>query len=184
MSASRPIPSDVVQALYSDHRSWLHQWLRRRLGCAEAAADLTQDTFVRLLSTRAQLGLPRLNEPRAYLTTIAHGLLVDFFRRAELERAWLADLASAPEPVQVSPETRLLVLETLLAIDRMLDGLPAKARTAWVLNRLDGLAHADIAARLGVSVSRVRQYLATAARHCYRLRFGAADADADPAAAD
>jgi len=175
VSAPTPITPDVVQTLYSDHRSWLHQWLRRRLGCTETAADLTQDTFVRLLATRTQLGLPRLNEPRAYLTAVAHGLLVDFFRRADLERAWLADLAAAPQPVEASPETRLLALETLLAIDRMLDGLSPKARAAWMLNRLDGLPHADIAAQLGVSVSRVRQYLATAARHCYRLRFGAAD---------
>jgi DNA-directed RNA polymerase specialized sigma24 family protein len=47
-----------------------------------------------------------------------------------------------------------------------------KTRQAWLLSRLDGLPHADIAAQMKVSVPRVRQYLATAARLAYQLQFG------------
>ncbi|MDU5679729.1 sigma factor, partial [Pseudomonas aeruginosa] len=36
---------DAVSHLYQDHHGWLQGWLRRRLGCAENAADLAQDTF-------------------------------------------------------------------------------------------------------------------------------------------
>ncbi|WP_049298462.1 sigma factor, partial [Pseudomonas aeruginosa] len=38
---------DAVSHLYQDHHGWLQGWLRRRLGCAENAADLAQDTFAR-----------------------------------------------------------------------------------------------------------------------------------------
>jgi RNA polymerase sigma-70 factor (ECF subfamily) len=51
--------------------------------------------------------------------------------------------------------------------------LSSKSRAAYLWSRLDGTPHAEIAQRLGVSVSRVRQYLATAARRCYELRYGA-----------
>jgi thioredoxin-like negative regulator of GroEL len=57
-------------------------------------------------------------------------------------------------------------------LDAMLDALTPKTRMAWLLSRLDGLAHAEIAAKLGVSVPRVRQYLAKAARHVYLYQFG------------
>ncbi len=171
----------TVHALYSDHHGWLVAWLRKRLNNPQQAADLAQDTFVRILSTREQLGLVR--EPRAWLASIARGLMIDAFRRADLERAWLAELACLPEEIHPSPEERLMVLETLEAINHMLDGLPPKVRAAWLYNRLDGMKHAEIAGKLGVSVSRVRQYLATAARHCYVIRYGeplAASEDESP----
>lgn len=170
MSTSTP---HLVATLYRDHHTWLHHWLRRRLGCGQQAADLAQDTFVRLLAARtARLG--EVREPRAYLTIVAQGLLVDHFRRRALERAYAQALAAQPEALAPSPEERHEVIQALMAVDRMLDGLPAKARAAWLYSRLDGLAHADIAAHLGVSQSRVRQYLASAAKRCYQLRFGSA----------
>lgn len=166
-------PSHPLETLYREHSDWLAHWLRRRLGCSQQALDLAQDTFVRLLA-RDAARLDGLREPRAYLTTVARGLLIDHFRRNELERAYLEALALQPQAQAPSPEQRQLVLETLLEVDRMLDGLSAKARAAWLYSRLDGLSHTEIAAQLGVSASRVRQYLAEAARRCYRIRFGQA----------
>lgn len=161
-------PSFSVAELYHAHRGWLLSWLRRRLGCPHDAGDLVHDTFVRVL-LRAEHDRPR--EPRAYLATLAHGLLVDHLRRRDLERAYLAELAARPEAVQPSTEDLAIAVDTLHTIDRVLDGLAPKARAAYLYSRLDGLAHAEIAALLGVSVSRVRQYLATAARHCYALHY-------------
>jgi RNA polymerase sigma-70 factor (ECF subfamily) len=170
MSAIHP-----VHTLYREHHGWLQAWLRRRLGCAQDADDLAHDTFVRLLGRPAPVLAPEaLREPRAYLTTVAHGLLVDFWRRGELERAYLADLAARPEPLHPSPEECLAAVQLLRAVDALLQGLTPKTRAAWLMHRLDGLTHAEIAARLHVSVPRVRQYLANAMRHAYHLRFGAA----------
>jgi RNA polymerase sigma-70 factor (ECF subfamily) len=60
-----------------------------------------------------------------------------------------------------------MVLETLVAIDAMLDGLSTKARRAFLLSQLDGMTYAEIAAETGVSVSRVRQYMSQALTRCY-----------------
>ena len=73
--ASLRAPLDPVQALYREHHGWLLALLRRRLRCPDGAADLAHDTFVRVL-LRPEV-LPGLREPRAYLTTIARGLLHD-----------------------------------------------------------------------------------------------------------
>lgn len=162
---------DAVAALYGEHHGWLQGWLRRKLGCGHSAADLAQDTFLRLLlkSDRAPLAAPR-----AYLATVAHGLVVDHLRRRDLERAYLDELARLPRAMQPSEEERAVVLEALQGIARLLDGLTPKVRAAFLHSRVDGLAHAEIAALLGVSVPRVRQYLAAAVRHCYTLRYGMA----------
>ncbi|MET0335158.1 MAG: sigma-70 family RNA polymerase sigma factor [Rhizobacter sp.] len=159
-----------IHALYSAHHRWLVTWLRGRLGCAHHADDLAQDTFVRVLSKpRAADGVL---EPRAWLRTIAHGLVVDHVRREKLERAYAEAVAHLPEPEQPSPETRLRLLQALARIDAVLDGLNPKARHAFLLSRLEGLSHPQIAERLGVCLSSVEKYMATAVKHCFLARYG------------
>ena len=168
--SSVPSPQNELDgALYRDHRGWLLAWLRRNVACPQRAEDLSHDTFLRLLG-RDQLKEPR--EPRAFLVAIAKGLLFDYFRRAALEQAYLTELMLIPEGEQPSVEEQQLILEDLKAIDRLLGQLSSKARAAFLYNRLDGLTHAEIAERLGVSVPRVRQYLAQGIRQCYIALYG------------
>lgn len=162
------IAAHHVHMLYSDHHGWLYGWLRRKLGNACDAADIAQDTFLRLLTRRSP---QELDEPRAYLSTIARGLVVDHWRRRELELAWLETLAALPEPVAPSPETRLIFLQALIEIDRLLDALRPPVRTAFLLAQLDGLTCPQIAERLGVSRATVERHIARALRTCYTLQF-------------
>ncbi|AHC49914.1 sigma-70 family RNA polymerase sigma factor [Achromobacter xylosoxidans] len=157
-------PHASFEDLYAQHQSWLRDWLRRKTGCPYDAADLTHDTYMKVLLRNEDAR--DLREPRAYLVTVAHGLLVNLFRRRDIERAYLDCLAAREETSWPSPERRALALEALVRIDRLLDGLPPKARRAFLLLQLEGLKHGEIAERLQVSVSSVRQYLALAMRHC------------------
>jgi RNA polymerase sigma-70 factor (ECF subfamily) len=133
--------------------------------CVQEAADLAQDTFVRLLKQCPA----ELQEPRAFLATVARSVLIDHCRRMSLERAYLQTLMLMPEPVSPSPEERAVVLQALEQIDRMLDGLGARARSAFLLAQLDGLTYKEVAQRLGVSLSSVEKYMAAALTHCYRI---------------
>ena len=169
MSSAQSPHADLVGALYRDHRGWLLAWLQRSMACRQRAEDLSQDTFVRLLG-RDELPAPR--QPRAFLMAVAKGLLFDHFRRTALEQAYLEELLLIPEAEHPSPEDLLLILEDLKAIDRLLGKLSSKARAAFLHNRLDGMSHAEIAERLGVSVPRVRQYLAQGMRQCYIALYG------------
>ena len=162
-------PSDSLSTLYRDHHGWLAGWLRRKLGNGHDAADLAHDTFLRILAAR---NAAAIEEPRKYLATIAKGLVVDRFRRQSIEAAWLETLAARPELLAISPETRALILETLLAIDRMLDELGPRAREIFLLAQFEGLTYAAIGERLGVSVTTVKKHLARALAHCLILAEG------------
>lgn len=161
-------PHDSVHTLYQQHHSWLNTWLRCRLGNAADAADLAQDTFVRLLQRHEQL---ELRAPRAFLRTIARGLVIDHWRREELERAYLEALAHVPEAHVPSPETRELLLELLERIARLLDGLKPKVRTAFLLAQCEGLSHRQIAEQMGISLRSVERHVADALYHCYLVRY-------------
>jgi RNA polymerase sigma-70 factor (ECF subfamily) len=152
-----------IDTLYSEHHGWLAKWLSHKLNCRNLGADLAHDTFLRVLTAR----LPQdLREPRAYLTTIAKGLLNTHLRRRKLEQAYLEALLTLPEPVQPSPEERLAVLETLAEIDGILDRLPAKAKQVFLLAQLDGLSYADICALLNLSLSTVKRHMVLAFQRC------------------
>lgn len=154
---------DDIHCLYRDHSPWLLGWLRRRLGDKERAADITQDTFVRLISS-ALTRIPQ--EPRSYLATVAKRLMIDQLRRRQLEQSYIVYLANQPEAEACSPEHRLIVLETLMQLDAMLDGLGSNVRQAFFFVQLDGLSYAEVAARLNVSVSSVTKYIAKATERC------------------
>ncbi len=159
--------SDPVAALYQEHRSWLHRWLKRKLDCDEQALDLIQSTFVRVLLKRDELS--QLREPRAYLTTIAHGLVNDFWRRQKLERTYLEALATLPEASYPSEEQRAEALETLLQIDLMLDKLSPPVRQAFLLSQLDGQTYKQISIKLEVSERTIKNYMAQAMLQCLQI---------------
>jgi RNA polymerase sigma factor (sigma-70 family) len=159
---------DFVHTLYNHHHGWLHSWLRSQLGNAADAADLAQDTFVRLLQRREQL---HLNTPRAFLRTVARGLVIDHWRREELHRAYLEALAHLPQTQAPSVETRELLLELLERIAHMLEGLKPKVRRAFLLAQCEGLSHKAIAEQMGISLRSVERYIADALYHCYLLRY-------------
>ncbi|WP_144632260.1 sigma-70 family RNA polymerase sigma factor [Bordetella genomosp. 13] len=165
--SSAPVPAASLQALYEGNHGWLHQWLRRRLGCGDDAADLAQDTFVRVLLKPDEL--PGVREPRAYLVTIARGLINDLWRRRSLESAWLDAVAALPAQTAPSPEEQLAMWQALQALDRMLAGLAPKAREVFVLSQLEGLSYAQIAERVGLSERTIKRYMADGFAHCLAL---------------
>ncbi|MDR6957188.1 RNA polymerase sigma-70 factor (ECF subfamily) [Pseudomonas brassicacearum] len=157
-------PVHTVEVLYNAHHSWLNSWLRRKLGCPDSAADLAQDTFMRVLTARNPQ--PAL-EPRAFLTTIAKRVLFNHYRRQDLERAYLDTLAQLPEQVAPSEEERAIILQTLMELDQLLDGLPRAVKQAFLLAQVDGLTYNEIARELGISLATVKRHLNKAAMRCY-----------------
>jgi len=160
-----------IENLFKEHSPWLQRWLNAKLEQRSDAEDLSQDTFVRVLR-RGEL--EQVNNPRAYLLTIARGLTVDLYRRRSLERQYLESLALLPELEHPSAETHHLIIESLIEIDQMLDGLGTKVKTVFILSQFEGLTYVQIAERMKVSRRSVVNYMAKAMEHCclYRIEQG------------
>ena len=171
MSRQASADHSTIECLYRAHYGELFRWLARKLGNPSQATDLAQDTFVRMLSRNQVQPLDgqTLKEPRAYLKTIANGLVIDFWRRQSLEQAYLDALAQQPEPMALSPEEHTLSLETLQQLARLIEAMKPKARTAFLMAQLDGMSYTEIAGQMGISVRTVERYMADALFHCHQL---------------
>ena len=166
MSSGEPSYQTAITELYCEHHGWLFGWLRRKLGCAQNAADLAQDTFTRILNARESVAT--LREPRAFLSTTARRLIIDQVRRKKIENAYLQELALTAQALEgfQSPEQILTTLEALEQIAFILEGMQDKQRQAFVLYYLDGLTQGEIARQLELCDRTVRKYLIQALLHC------------------
>jgi len=153
----------ALHQLYCEHNGWLKSWLRARLGNAADASDLAHDTFLRVMTARNQ---GPIREARSYLSAIARALLIDKVRRRAIEQAYLQALALRPEPVDVSPQTRLSIIEMLVAVDALLDELGPRTRDIFLAVQLEGLTYAAVAERFDVSVTTVKNHLIRAMTRC------------------
>jgi RNA polymerase sigma-70 factor (ECF subfamily) len=160
---SDTLTNDAFSHLYREHHSWLLKWLDKRVQCRLQAEDHAHDTFMRVITLN---NAHEIVEPRAYLTTIAKGLLINHWRRLSIEQAYLERLASYPEALMPSPEENAIILEVLREIDELLNKLPAKVRKAFFLAHFEDLTDAEIAKKLGVSDRMVRKYVAQAMLQC------------------
>ncbi|MCB5185060.1 sigma-70 family RNA polymerase sigma factor [Methylobacillus gramineus] len=163
MPAKNILITSLTQQLYTLHHGWLNAWLRKKLGCHDTAADLAQDTFVRLIVAGKA---PSPEQSRAYLAQIAKGLVIDLYRRRHLERTYQEWLFQLPESQLPSPEHQAIVLQSLVQLDQILAELPRKVRETFLLSRFDGLTYSEIAQKLGVSVASVRVYMLKAVQAC------------------
>lgn len=148
------------QTLYSTHHEWLLGWLRRRLGCPHQAADMAQNTFLRVLAARDALG--GVEQPRAWLATTAKRLLIDEARRRRIEQRYLDELTRQASQIDgyPSPEAILTAVQAMIQLDEVLQRVSSNARGAFIRHYLDGETHATVAQELGVSPRMVRKYLA------------------------
>jgi RNA polymerase sigma-19 factor, ECF subfamily len=143
---------------------WLKSKLQRRVGSPTDAEDLASSSFIELAEVQ---DLTTVREPRAFLTVIAKRLTFEMWRRRDLERAYMDSLLVQEVPVAPSAESIAEISQALLLVDQALNGLPVKAKAAFIYSQIDGLTYAEIATRLGVSASMVRKYIAQALIRCY-----------------
>lgn len=100
----------------------------------------------------------------------------------DLERAYLESLASGEEPI-AAPAESIAEIAQILLVDQALNGLSPNAECAFTYSQVNGLTYAEIAKKLGVSLSMVGKYIAQDLSRCYSLgqgmRLGAYHAESE-----
>ena len=137
-----------VQQLFRRYNGEVKRYLRRRGASPEAAADLTQETFLRLL-TASPLG--PVDNVQAYIFRTANNLSIDlarwqrllpFLENGEDVLDRLIDEAPSPERVVVSRQE-------LAIMQAALNQVPQTPRSVF-LARLDGRTFEDIGRAIGI----------------------------------
>jgi len=165
----------AFEVLYQRHRGGLYRYLSRHTRNPEAANDLFQEVWSKVIASRDRY------EPRAkfqtFLYRIAHNCFVDYCRRATVraevgggEEDWQTSL---PAPDDEQPDARAERAQTLARYRAALAELPSEQREVFLLYEESGLSLEEIAAitavgletaksRLRYAVSKLRRALGAA----------------------
>jgi RNA polymerase sigma-70 factor (ECF subfamily) len=152
--------AQVLEA-YDAHHDEVWAFLLRTTADGQAAEDLTQEVFLRLLRESRAGRLP--DQVRPWLYRVAANLAVSRGRRLISARRWLERFA-VPEhraAVTESPECVLLRREAAAALDAVLGRLDAHARAALLL-AAEGFTGREIAAAIGRSEAATRTLMCRA----------------------
>lgn len=160
------LPNPVV--LSNHYRELLHFILRSTRNKDEAA-DLTQESYARVLSMQQRGGVIR--DARALLYQTARNLLIDRHRQTKQDslptgRDLLDAEADAPMPAEeplapeaFEPETAEASRQTVQALLTAIQSLPPRCREAFILFKFDGLSQAEVAERMNISVKMVEKHI-------------------------
>ena len=160
----RPAADSEFVQLNRRFRPALMAFFLRRLHNHAEAEDLTQEVFARLMA----MPEVRLSQADAYIFQIAANLLRERARLRERRPEDIHDPQSdefAGRSEEFSPERILLGREAYARMIEALQELPERVRAIFVLNRFEELSAAEIARRLGVSVSTVEKDMMRAVAH-------------------
>lgn len=157
-----------VGSLFRAYHQRLVAFLQRYLGCELAAEEVAQEAYLSVSSARVA---GEVAYPRAYLFRTAQHLAFDRLEREAVERRHrtqepISEAVVAPGP---SPEAQLWAEQRWAIVACALNELPPACREAFVLHKLEGLSHAQVALQLDISKSMVEKHIMRALSHC-RLR--------------
>ena len=145
----------------------LVSFLSARLGNAHAAEDVVHDAYVRVLE---RVSDDPIEQPRAFLYRTALNLVIDGHRRSALRQVEPLEVLDTEERFfSPSPQWLMDRHQRLEMIQQGLSELPAACRESFLLRKIEGLSHPEIAERLGLSRSVVEKHIVNAMKHC-RIR--------------
>lgn len=161
--------SDVAlfDVLYREHHRVLYAYLMGQIAHSDTAADLLQETFVRVWQHIGEVRLVPREQRRFWLFTLARNLVYDHRRRCAVRRhleVALPEEASLPADSRFDPVSAFEVKETETAIDVAIRHLPLDLRTALTLSLLGEMTSREIGMALGIPSGTVRYRISQARR--------------------
>lgn len=154
----------------------LLNFLSRRVSDSATAADLAQESYLRIYSAEQSGTVVR--DRRALLYKTARNLVIDHHRHAGV-RADVENIGNGTEPTEadehvgpasLEPEAALSSKQGVAAMVAAIEGLTPRCREAFMLNRFDGMTYAQVAERMGISVKMIELHIKNALDACERSR--------------
>jgi RNA polymerase sigma factor (sigma-70 family) len=150
--------NEVVTRWAVQYHDALKAYFFRRIRDWSEAEDLTQDLFLRGIR---MLDTSQVENPEAFLFHVANNILKDRLRRKYTVQAYLDQVRPEAERRvdEITPEQQLEAKQALAKALGALGGVDDRVREVFLLHKVKGLTHPEIAGLYGISVSSVEKYI-------------------------
>ena len=161
-----PQPKNRVLAAFQDHQLALRRYIARMVRRADID-DIAQETFLR--AYQAEKNNPTaIEQPKSFLFKIAHNLAITSLTRKSSQMLdYLAEVEDVAEPAAGSALLDEVIGRQMVGIHcEAVAALPPQCRKVYLLRKVHGLSHREIADHLGISNRTVEKHISKGVKDC------------------
>jgi RNA polymerase sigma-70 factor (ECF subfamily) len=148
--------------LFRRYDKRIYPFVLKMIRTPSLAEEITQEIFIKLWRHREKL--PAIDQPEAYILTIAARHTLDQIKKRLNENKMLQGLLASKEGSHNDTEEKLLLRDRAAIIQQAVDQLPPQQKSVYELSRLEGMNYEEIAQQLRISPNTVRNHLVKALR--------------------
>lgn len=150
--------NSAFDELLSRHQSRLYSYILHIVKDEDLANDLFQETFVKAIMTIKQNRYNEAGKFSAWISRIAHNLIIDYFRQEKSENTVSADdedanLLNRKDLCDDNIEDMLVVDQIHADVKRLVDALPDSQREVLVMRYYKDMSFKEIAEATNVSIN-------------------------------
>ena len=150
--------NEAFDALLERHKDRLYMYIYHAVKNEDLADDIFQDTFVKAIMTIRQGRYVDKGHFLAWITRIAHNLIIDYFRQVKNENLQSTDddevnILNRKEFSDVTIEDNLVMSQIHSDVRRLIRALPDNQREVLVMRYYKNMSFKEIADVTGVSIN-------------------------------
>jgi RNA polymerase sigma-70 factor (ECF subfamily) len=156
-------PSKILERLFRNHHRALTNRATRLIGSQEAE-DIVQDAYLKMLQKR---DWEDVANAKSYLSKTASNIAIDWLRRQKARSKSMADDVELEQLTEGGLAFAAISIESDLVCEmRMILGqLPPDCLKIFLLSRILGHSHAEVARETGISIRTVHRCINRALNH-------------------
>lgn len=140
------------------HQQFIYSYILYTVRDNGLADDLFQDTFIKAITTLQQGKYRESGKFKAWITRIAHNLMIDYFRQKKSENTvsnddFEVDLFNNPSLCEETIEATIVRKQVLNDVKQLVAGLPDNQRQVVEMRYYKDLSFKEIADITGVSIN-------------------------------
>lgn len=150
--------NEAFDELLGRHQQFLYSYILYTVRDDDLADDIFQDTFIRAITTIQQGRYIESGKFKAWITRIAHNLMIDYFRQKKSENTvsndeYEVDLLNNPSLCEETVEVQMARTQVLSDVRRLVDRLPENQKEVVEMRYYKDLSFKEIADLTGVSIN-------------------------------
>lgn len=150
--------NEAFDELLERHKDRIFMYIYHSVKNEDLANDLFQDTFVKAITTIKQGRYVENGHFAAWVSRIAHNLIIDYFRQVKNENLQSTDddesnILNRKELSQSTIEDDMVASQIHTDVRRLIRTLPARQRQVLVMRYYKNMSFKEIADTTGVSIN-------------------------------
>ena len=150
--------NEAFDALIERHKNRIFSYIFHSVKDEDLANDIFQETFVKAIMTIKQGRYVENGHFPAWITRIAHNLIIDFYRQEKTENVQSSDstevdILNRKELSEATIEDNLIIDQIHNDVRRLVTALPANQREVLLMRYYKNMSFKEIADRTNVSIN-------------------------------